>query len=85
VDDVLGAVVVAVGDEALDALEQPGAVPVGFGQARVRPAPTSLPASGSVRTIEPPQARSMMASTKRAFCASVPRRSMVRATNDPNM
>ena len=49
VDDVLAQVVLAGGDEALDALDVPGAV--GLRDGQVRPAPTSEPASGSVSTM----------------------------------
>ena len=54
-------------------------------RALVRAAPTSLPASGSVSTIVPPQRRSIIAGTKRFFWDSVPSRSMTRARMPPSM
>ena len=47
-------------------------VPSGCWMALVRPAPTSEPASGSVRTMVEPQPRSA-ASLAHCFCSSVPR------------
>ena len=52
VDDVLGHVVLAVGDEDLGA-EDACSVPSGCGSARVRTSARSLPACGSVRFIVP--------------------------------
>ena len=46
--------------------------------ARVRPAPTSEPASGSVSTMVAPHSRSMACSANR-FCSSVPRSHSTRA------
>ncbi len=46
-------------------------VPSGCRTAFARPAPTSEPASGSVRTMVAPQLRSMASSAKR-FCSGVP-------------
>jgi hypothetical protein len=54
-------------------------------RALLRPAPTSLPASGSVSTIEAPQWRSIMFRRKRCFCAGVPRFSITRAITVPSM
>jgi hypothetical protein len=51
----------------------------------VRPAPTSLPASGSVSTIDAPQLRSIIGRRKRCFCSSVPRSSITRAITVPSM
>jgi len=51
----------------------------------VRPAPTSLPASASVKAMLPPHGASSICATKRFFCDSVPSVSMTQATVAPNM
>ena len=57
-------------------------VPSGCWTAFARPAPTSEPASGSVRTIVEPHRLSTMCPA-RTFCSSVPRRYMVWAKAKP--
>ena len=47
-------------------------LPSGWRTARVRPAPTSEPASGSVSTMVAPQPRSIMSSAQ-CRCSAVPR------------
>ncbi len=58
--------------------------PSGCGVALVRPAPTSEPASGSVRTIVAPQPRSII-SLAQCFCSSVPFWSTTAAKFGPAM
>ena len=53
-------------------------VPSGCSIARVRPAPTSEPASGSVSTMVAPHSRSMACSAN-LFCSGVPRSHSTRA------
>jgi hypothetical protein len=53
-------------------------------RAFVRAAPTSLPASGSVSTIDAPQRCSMRPGRKRFFCSAEPCWSMVRAAKLPS-
>ncbi len=58
--------------------------PSAFGKALVRPAPTSEPASGSVRTMVAPHWRSIMISAIR-FCSSLPRCHRMAAKPGPAM
>ena len=57
-------------------------VPSGCRTARVRPAPTSDPASGSVSTIVAPQPRSIISSAQRR-CSRVPSRCTIEAKRGP--
>jgi hypothetical protein len=61
-------------------------VPSSCRRAVARPAPTSEPASGSVRTIVAPHWRSIASSANR-FCSSVPLRCRIAAkpAPEPNM
>ena len=57
-------------------------VPSGCATARVRPAPTSDPASGSVSTIVAPHPRSIISSAQRR-CSGVARRCTIEANRGP--
>ena len=71
VDDVVGEVVLAVGDEDLLAGDAPGAV-VRRHRSRCARAPTSLPACGSVRFMVPVHSPETSLGSHVSFCSSLP-------------